>query len=536
MTHIFSEPYILNNKPEVIKNKILNILFIISAIGLIPISSIAYLRSSLGIGNLILLIGDIVLFFVILFLLFSKKISYTTKSHILLISALLISISSFYVSGIYAGGKYIFVIISVLSAIYLSNKWSIFYTSIIVISYAIITYLYINGYHTNILSKESFANSWVSWVNEGIVLLFVMICCMIIIEILLNGYKKEVINLRTSEQILFQTIEKMPVSALIINDKQQILYGNTQFTERSGLKSYVGQKISKIIEQIYDDPKDIDANVYKFVKKVEEVFQSGEHPPMTEFKYFDKKGNPRWSEIHYNLTTPNMLIVMFVDITDKKLKQREVIEAMVNAEENEKSRMAKELHDGIGPLISTAKIYAHSIKGIDDKDKQQEHAKRLIELLDETLHEVRSISNNISPHILRNYGLKDAIQSFIDKIQPVTSILFHVDINEKIKFSNTFEYTIYRTIVEMVNNSLKHANAKNIYIIFKNFESSIEFIYKDDGVGFNLSEAKGKGFGLLNMESRMLTLGAEYNFHTAPGEGVNVTINIPCNDAKNCIS
>ena len=535
MTHIFSEPYILN-KPEVIKNKILNILFIISAIGLIPISSIAYLRSSLGTGNLILLIGDIILFFVILFLLFSKKISYTTKSHILLLSALLISISSFYVSGIYAGGKYIFVIISVLSAIYLNNKWNIFYTSIIVVSYAIITYLYINGYQTNVLNQESFANSWVSWVNEGIVLLFVMVCCWIIIGILLNGYKKEVINLKTSEQILFQTIEKMPISAMIINDKQQILYGNTLFSERSGLESFVGLTISKIIEQIYDNPDEIDSNVSIFAKKVEQVFQTGEHPPMTEFKYFDKKGNPRWAEIHYNLTTPSMLIVMFVDITDKKLKQREVIEAMVNAEENEKSRMAKELHDGIGPLISTAKIYAHSIKGIDDKDKQQEHAKRLIELLDETLHEVRSISNNISPHILRNYGLKDAIQSFIDKIQPVTPILFHLEIDESIKFSNTFEYTIYRTIVEMVNNSMKHANANNIYIIFKNFDSNIEFTYIDDGVGFSLKDAKGKGFGLLNMESRMLTLGANYNFQTTPGEGVNVKINIPCDGSKNCIS
>ncbi len=536
MTHIFSEPFILNNKPEDIKVKILNILFIISATGLIPISAIAYLRSSLGLSNLILFVLDIVLFFVILFLIFSKKIPYKTKSIVFLTSTMIISISSFYISGIYAGGKYVFLFISVLSAIYLSVRWNIILNSIILISIIVTAYLYITGFQTNVLTSKNFSNSIVSWVNEGLVLFFVMLCCWVIIRILLNGYKKEVVNLRTSEQTLFQTIEKLPITTIIINEKLKVIYGNSQFKEESGLNNFVGLEMTELINRLYPDETSYNIKISESITKLNRIFSLGEHPPMAEIKYFDKKGNQRWSEVHYNLTAPNMLLLMFVDITDKRLKQREVIEAMVNAEENEKSRMAKELHDGIGPLISTAKIYAHSLKGIEDPIEKQDHAKRLIELLDETLNEVRSISNNISPHILRNYGLKDAIRSFIDKIQPVTSINFHIEICEKIKLSNTFEYTIYRTIVEMVNNSMKHANAKNIYITFKKFESFMEINYIDDGVGFDLKEVKGKGFGLLNMESRMLTLGADYKYYTAPGEGVNVIINIPCNGAKNCTS
>ncbi len=536
MTHIFSEPFLLINKPEDIKVKILNILFIISAIGLIPISTIAYFRSSLGTSNLMLFVLDIVLFFVILFLIFSTKIPYKTKSIVFLTSTMIISISSFYISGIYAGGKYVFLFISVLSAIYLSVRWNIILNSMILISVIVTAYLYITGFQTNVLSSKDFSNSIVSWVNEGLVLFFVMFCCWVIIRILLNGYKKEVINLRTSEQTLFQTIEKLPITTLILNEKLKVIYGNSQFSEESGLDNFVGLEISELINKLYPDKTSYNINLSESLNKLKRIFAFGEHPPMAEVKYFDIKGKQRWSEVHYNLTAPNMLLLMFVDITDKKIKQREVIEAMVNAEENEKSRMAKELHDGIGPLISTAKIYAHSLKGIEDPNEKQDYAKRLIELLDETLNEVRSISNNISPHILRNYGLNDAIKSFIDKIKPVTSINFHTEICDKIKISNTFEFTIYRTIVEMVNNSIKHANANNIYIIFKISESCIEVNYKDDGVGFDLKEVKGKGFGLLNMESRMLTLGADYKYYTSPGEGVNVIINIPCNGTKNCTS
>jgi len=536
MTHIFSEPFINNNKPEEIKLKILNLLFIISFIGLIPITVIAYFKSSIVIGNLFLFWEDVILFFVILFLIFSKKISYKTKSIIFLISTLTISISSFYISGFFAAGKYVFIFISVLSAIYLSTRWSIIFTSIILISFILTAYLYTIGYRPNTSNNVTLSNSLVSWINEGVILLFIMICCWTIIGILLNGYKKEVINLRTSEQTLFQTIEKLPISTLIINEKLKVLYGNTLFTEDYGFDSYVGLEISELANKLNSEKTNLDLNISDTIKKLESVFTLGEHPPMSEVKYFDKKGNQRWSEVHYNLTAPNMLLLMFVDITDKRLKQREVLEAMVNAEENEKSRMAKELHDGIGPLISTAKIYAHSIRGFEDNHEKKEHANRLIELLDETLNEVRSISNNISPHILRNYGLKDAIQSFIDKIQPVTSIQFHFTFNESIKLSNTFEFTIYRTLVEMVNNSIKYANAKNIYITFKIMDSLIEVNYKDDGVGFNLMDAKGKGFGLLNMESRMLTLGADYDYNTSPGKGVDVTINIPCNGNKNCTS
>ena len=263
---------------------------------------------------------------------------------------------------------------------------------------------------------------------------------------------------------------------------------------------------------------------------IKKVFEQKIIPPVREYYFYSKSRERKIIEIHHNIINDNLALVMFVDVTQKRTQQREIIEAIVNTEENERSRMAKELHDGLGPLVSTAKIYAHTLNSNTEDQDVKEKGKRLIELLDESITEIRSISNNISPHILRNYGLKDAMMSFIEKLIPISDIEFHLSFDDNFPLSKHYEFTIYRTLVEMINNSIKYAEAKNISIKFNNLHTHLIFTYEDDGKGFDLEEKRGSGFGLLNMESRIVNMGGSYVFKTTPGQGVKATIKINYTD------
>jgi len=536
MTHLFYGLSHPENKPELIKNKIIHRVFLVSLLALIPLLVIVYLRYLKIGGSPAIIFAD---FFVLLILIafsFSKKLSIKLKTIIYLCLLLMLSLSGIYNFGYFASVRYVFLLIAVLGVTYLNSKWSIIYFTVTLVSYVVIAWSYISGLKGYNFDTNSLLNSSEVWIIEGVTLFSITIVIGIIVGSIFDGYKKEVQNLRRSEHVLYQTIQRLPLSTLIINRNLDVIYINTTFMERTGLDSCEGLSAFDIIKKLYPSENMVDKGVVELLPKIQDAFDTKVFPPVIEVYFYTLKGEKKWSEIHYNLADDDMALIMFVDITDKKLKQKEVIEAMVNAEENEKSRMAKELHDGIGPLVSTAKIYAHSLKTIQDEKKRMEHANRLLEILDETMHEVRTMSNSISPHILRNYGLKEAIQSFIDKLIPVTKIKFEIEFDDSIELTQTFQFTVYRTLVEMVNNSIKYADAKTISIIFKKYDEMIEVSYSDDGVGFEMKEKLGEGFGLLNMQSRIESLGASYHFYTSPGNGVKVSIKIQSNDSKNSAS
>ncbi len=207
-------------------------------------------------------------------------------------------------------------------------------------------------------------------------------------------------------------------------------------------------------------------------------------------------------------------------------QQEELLNAIVNAQEDERKRIASELHDGLGSLMSTVKINLDTVQHqLTNSDTQL--LSNSISLVDEVCSDLRTISHNMMPGILVQLGLKAAINDFITKVDEnnTFNIAFEcIELNTRLK--DTIEIIIYRVIQEAVNNITKHANAKNVNIQIMKDDLSISLIIEDDGKGFNPNTIK-KGLGLKNIISRITYLGGKTVFESNSGKGCTIVIEIP---------
>jgi len=138
-----------------------------------------------------------------------------------------------------------------------------------------------------------------------------------------------------------------------------------------------------------------------------------------------------------------------LDISARKELEKQVYISAVKSEEDERGRIAKDLHDGLGPIISTCRIYLHSIKN-GKSEEIPEAIENLEELIDEALLGIKEISNNISPHILRNFGLVHALQSFVKKIKTNCELIVECWDDAEDRLEEIRELTLYRVVLTLI--------------------------------------------------------------------------------------
>lgn len=218
------------------------------------------------------------------------------------------------------------------------------------------------------------------------------------------------------------------------------------------------------------------------------------------------------------------------DITAKKqLHDKNIFNAILHTEENERSYFSKELHDGLGPLLSTIKIYLQwSMRPMTGRSRKKIITKAE-EIVEESLRAVKEISSRLSPHLLTNYGLVAALQSFIDKIRGTNTIKVNFQTNLENRMDIKVEVGLYRVIIECLNNTMKYAEAKHIYIKIFSVDKKLQVQYMDDGKGFDIYKklAEQKGLGLYNIQNRIKNMGGEIKMFSQRHEGVNYQITIP---------
>lgn len=226
------------------------------------------------------------------------------------------------------------------------------------------------------------------------------------------------------------------------------------------------------------------------------------------------------------------VLLSTIDITDKKHAQQKVMHAMINAEERERSRIAKDLHDGASPVLAAVKLYVESLLSINDETKKIELTTKIEHTINEAIQSITEISNKLSPHILQNFGLSVAIQSFIDNISEITNLHFDFTSNVDQKLDENIEINLYRVTAELINNTIKYAKAKNILIDINIKDEEINFLFEHNGKGFNLEKKRkeSKGMGLHNLFNRINSLNGKIDFNTSISNGVKVEISIPLND------
>jgi len=212
------------------------------------------------------------------------------------------------------------------------------------------------------------------------------------------------------------------------------------------------------------------------------------------------------------------------------IEQEKAARAVIEAEENERKRIAAELHDGVGQMMSAAKMNLSAFESelAFTNDLQKKSFENVINLVDMSCKEVRSVSHQMMPNALLKKGLADAVREFIDRIDHrVIQVSLHAEgLREKLD-ANT-ETVLYRVIQECVNNVLKHAEASRLDISLIKDADGISATIEDNGKGFDAAKLKeAEGIGVKNIRSRVQFLKGTVEFDSSPGQGTLVAIHIP---------
>ncbi|MEO7444443.1 MAG: sensor histidine kinase [Ferruginibacter sp.] len=211
-------------------------------------------------------------------------------------------------------------------------------------------------------------------------------------------------------------------------------------------------------------------------------------------------------------------------------EQSEAMKGIISAEENERKRIAADLHDGIGQMISVARMNLSALESdlVFKGETQKSSFEKVVNLLDESTRELRTVSHQMMPNALLTSGLSTAVKMFISRIDPrVLNVSLHTEgLHESLE--SNVEMVLYRVIQECVNNVLKHAHASQLDISIINDKDGISVSIEDNGKGFDTSKnKKSSGLGLQNISSRVLYLKGSVDFDSTPGKGTLVAIHVP---------
>lgn len=211
--------------------------------------------------------------------------------------------------------------------------------------------------------------------------------------------------------------------------------------------------------------------------------------------------------------------------------EKRVLSAIINTEEKERKRIAKDLHDGLGPLLASFKMSLSALKpGKYANENMREIYANTILLADEAVKSMKEISNNLSPHILENFGIANAIQSFINTFDLAGKVKIEFRTNaEKKRYDSDTEIILYRAVCELMHNSFKHSEASKILISLDEEGGVLKLLYQDDGKGFDPEKVlshDATGIGLHNIRSRVSSINGTFSIESLPGEGTVASIEV----------
>lgn len=216
-----------------------------------------------------------------------------------------------------------------------------------------------------------------------------------------------------------------------------------------------------------------------------------------------------------------------LELNETRAKQQEeILRNTITAQEKERKRIAQDLHDEVGAMLSVVKLNVGRI----EKKSEEEIAKKLAAetktYLDEVITQVRRISRSLLPPSLEKLGLFFALEelaNWVNKSDQLKIICWKS--GEQFRFETKKELAIFRIIQELLNNAIKHAEAANIYINARfSPNNNLMISVSDNGKGFELNEKIVTGLGLKNLESRTQIMNAKFKIKSIPGKGTTAII------------
>lgn len=284
-----------------------------------------------------------------------------------------------------------------------------------------------------------------------------------------------------------------------------------------------------------------DIEVWESHKKERCVPDPSENKLELIFRIVKKNGDIRWIS-HVcrciNINSKHLGVrVSNRDITDKVNAENKILNITLEVEERERNRFSSELHDGMGPLLSTIKLYFQWLADTDDIDKKKIITEKGNHSIEMAIQTARELARGMSSQFLSDTGYINAINDFTQRINLTNKIKIKFTADSNDRFSSFFELMLYRITTELIKNTLTYAEASNIEITFNfnNRKNIILFSYADDGTGFDWEkiQKERKGLGLMNIQQRVQIMKGEIEIKSKPGEGMTTVIQLPIDENAN---
>ena len=221
----------------------------------------------------------------------------------------------------------------------------------------------------------------------------------------------------------------------------------------------------------------------------------------------------------------------------RQMTDKRILTAVLRTEEKTRANFSKELHDGLGPLLSSAKISLSALSRTEMDAERRDIYDNTLYVVEEALRSLREISNNLSPHVLTDFGLARGIQTFIDRSASLHNVKISFATNLRGERYNTdLEVIMYRVVCELVTNSLKHSGCSNIRLSLSIAGDILELQYSDNGRGFNPQAMMDCGMGLSNINSRVNSLNGQFDVRSTKGKGMTASVKVNVRGATRLVA
>lgn len=365
------------------------------------------------------------------------------------------------------------------------------------------------------------------------------------IPVLLKGVVQDITNSRLADQLLvanerrFRTLVQNGFDMIsIVDDEGNYLYAADSVYRILGYnpKELVGKNAFDFIH-----PDD----VIRIAKWFTSLYTDTNIEDVEPFRFRNSKGEWRWLESNAINMLHDTAIDGFVinsrDITDKKIMQerfdkqikewqKRMNKATIQAQEQERAQLGRELHDNVNQVLTTVKLYTELC--LDQHPDQQLLLGKAANYLSDCINEIRSISKRLSSPTLGEISLADSIKELVGSLKLTNKLQINLSVNaDHSKISQDVHLGVYRIIQEHMTNILKHAEARRVYIVITVCDTALTVSIKDDGKGFNVDDQR-MGIGISNMQGRAESLNGLLTIESKLTAGCTLTLVVPLEEAS----
>jgi PAS domain S-box-containing protein len=341
--------------------------------------------------------------------------------------------------------------------------------------------------------------------------------------------------LHESEQKHFVSVENVSDGVVIVQD-EKFVFCNAAFCKMTGYR------VDELVGKCHYDLLEPDL-MARAKERYKRFLETGERPRIREIRLVCKNGETRYLEMNSGLIEykkKKAIMIVLRDVTERRAYQerlRKLSEQLIEAQEEERKRIAHELHDEIGQTLSAISINMEFLDRHTQLPAISDSYSRICEdtrkLALKGIDDIHRISYNLRPHLLDNFGLISALRWLTQDFHQRTGVEVDFQVEgEPEHLSSALETLIFRVVQEALTNVLRHAEAMKVRILFRSSSDGAEIVVEDNGKGFSVKDVlysgdEGRGLGIFGMKERVSNSGGIFTIVSQEPKGTKLVAEFP---------